>query len=389
MPLGINLHPCEYDHRRKPQDYLQEYTRLPLPVGAKARVVSTVVVHSHTHVCRKPWWWGLRTNIIERIGDGRFSGHHGLLINIWQFPQAGLHDAHPDESHPHSTTMSYHDTDLIAYLYAYDGSRVVTEMIRHCLDESGQAHLEEEPYHRGSRESTAAPESPSEPPPMRLELRFSSGPRTRAGFVFGAAKSCDFVLRRNAISNVHFAITFDECDRLIVRDLGSRNGTTVEYDGHGGKNRVGFQWIIGGADEVQNRAITVRPRRDIALLVDVNPFRLDVAHAERVALFRQGTANPDELLAGFDLSRRRTAVVSTAQTPVPTWILLTIEELGAGGFGRVERMWDVSTGRYYARKTPLRRLGNGPGDKERLRRWRREIDNMHALDHVSTLRQLQ
>lgn len=290
---------------------------------------------------------------------------------------------------PIPATMSYHDTDLIAYLYAYDGSRDVTEMIRQCLDESGQARPEDEPYHRGSRESTAAPDSPSEPPPMRLELRFSSAPRTRAGFVFGAAKSCDFVLRKNAISNAHFTITFDESNRLIVRDLGSRNGTTVEYDGHGGNNRVGFQWIIGGADEVQNKVITVKPRRDIALLVDVNPFRLDVAHAERVARFRQGTADPDELLAGFGLSRRRTAAASTAQTPVATWILLKIEELGAGGFGRVDRVWDVSTGRYYARKTPLKRLGDNPADKECLRKWRREIDNMHALDHVSVLHQLQ
>lgn len=279
--------------------------------------------------------------------------------------------------------MSYHDTDLIAYLYAYDGNHHVTEMIRESLNESVQAHPEEEPYHRGSRESTAAPESSS----MCLELRFSSGPRTKAGFVFGAAKSCDFVLRKSEISNVHFAITFDERDRLIVRDLGSKNGTTVEYDGFGGRNRIGFQWIIGGTAEVQNKAITVKPRRDIAMLIDVNPFTLDSSHAERVARFREGTAQPDELLAGFDLSRRRTAAASTAETPIPTRILLKLEELGVGGFGRVDRVWDVSTGRQYARKTPLRVLGNGSKDQKSLKRWRREIDNMRSVDHVSMLHQ--
>lgn len=89
-------------------------------------------------------------------------------------------------------------------------------------------------------QGTIQAKCPAEPPPIRLELRFSSGPRTTAGFVFGAAKSCDFVLKKNAVSNVYFTITFNKCNRLVIRNLSFKNSTTVKYNRSGRKNRVSF-----------------------------------------------------------------------------------------------------------------------------------------------------
>lgn len=53
----------------------------------------------------------------------------------------------------------------------------------------------------------------------------------------------------------------------------------------------------------------------------------------------------------LDFEYRRTAAVSAAQTPKAESILLEIKGLSAGVFGKVARMWDVSTGRDYTGET--------------------------------------
>lgn len=87
--------------------------------------------------------------------------------------------------------------------------------------------------------------------PGRLEFRFSHGPQTPRGFIFGRSEDCDVVLPHSpGLSSHHFALTFDEHDRLIIKDLGSRNGTEVTHDGQGKGKHSDFVWVVGG-DETQ------------------------------------------------------------------------------------------------------------------------------------------
>ena len=48
------------------------------------------------------------------------------------------------------------------------------------------------------------------------------------------------------LSYHHFALTFDNHNRLIVKDLGSLDGTEVIYDKQGKGKRSDFVWIVGG-----------------------------------------------------------------------------------------------------------------------------------------------
>lgn len=81
------------------------------------------------------------------------------------------------------------------------------------------------------------------------------------------------------------------------------------------------------------------------------------SHAFSRALRRQMSFR-----AASILNYGRTAAVSSAQTPKAQSLLLPLQNIGVGGFGKVIRMWDVSTGLNYARKTPLRALESSRRD---------------------------
>ena len=197
-----------------------------------------------------------------------------------------------------------------------------------------------------------------------LEVRFSKGPRTSAGLVFGTSRTCDVVLPKlRRISTRHFALTYkpsrsqDECYHLVTRDLGSSGGTEVTYDGEGAGRRHDFDWIINGFDHLERtKRIVVKLYEKIKFLIVVARFDVtSAAYVAGVKRFLQGAATPGGLMRGLGLrSGLATEGLTGAHTPVVKEpILVTVDDkAGFGGFGSLSRVWNVSTGEEYACKKP-------------------------------------
>jgi serine/threonine-protein kinase Chk2 len=299
------------------------------------------------------------------------------------------------QGYPYEDRLHYiRDADLIAQVYPYEDdnlflyARSAIENSSRCMPPRlPQQQQEEALQGRSSRESTLPPEDRNHPDTLPyLEVRFSHAPRTSSGLVFGTDQNiCDVVLPRiERISKRHFALTYknnfaDGCSRLIVRDLGSRHGTIVTYDRKGGKPRSEFDWILDGFDP-PNKTKTFIVRLHDNLKFRIVVARHDIispAYANNVERFRQGAANPQDLLHGLGLqSGPETERNSRAQTPVRHPILLQLGRIGYGGFGVVSRHWNVSTGEEYACKQPVDRKY----DREA---WEKEINIMGGISHVS------
>ncbi|KAK4137208.1 kinase-like protein, partial [Trichocladium antarcticum] len=237
----------------------------------------------------------------------------------------------------------------------------------------------------GDRESTQAPEDVDPDDYLDcLELRFSNGPRTSRGFVFGRDEKCDIVLAsqtRNASSH-HFAITFengfedtDKC-RLVLRDLNSTFGTAVQYAGRGGESRRGFRWILSDHAGVDDSDVVVQASLLLQFRIVVHIKEISHSLVRSVEHFLR--ERPAESLLA-DLGFRilpRTEAPTGAHTPKSGPILLSMGELGRGAFGVATRWWDVSTGREFARKRPLLQLC-----EEDRRAWREEAKLLRKLSH--------
>ncbi|KAL2256261.1 hypothetical protein VTK26DRAFT_1918 [Humicola hyalothermophila] len=262
------------------------------------------------------------------------------------------------------------DTDLIACLYPFvdneaDGEEA-TVVIKANKSRRVPARLtktKQPQLSRRSRESTPL-EQPHEEVPAYfchpgLELRFSRGPQTPYGFVFGRDKNSDIVLKYGiqSLSAYHFALTFNDHYRPIVKDLGSSNGTEVTYNKQGKGRRSGFVWIIGGHRIPQEKnaiVITINENLKFQIVVarhDINSPQ----YIDNVNRFRQGTANAENLFRRLDLhSRPQTERASRAHTPGTGPIVLR-KKLGEGTFGVVTYLWDVSTAEECALKELSRR----------------------------------
>jgi serine/threonine-protein kinase Chk2 len=199
------------------------------------------------------------------------------------------------------------DTDLIARVYPYKDDLLLLhaqnaiENSLRCMPPIQQR--EKAHQSRSSRESTESREDSDNTDTLPyLELRFSDPPRTSSGLVFGTDTNiCDVVLpnvKGMGISKRHFALTYknqfaDGCSRLIVRDLGSRHGTIVTYDGKGGTPRSEFDWIIDGF-RLPNETETLIVQLHETLMFQIIVARHDItspAYANNVERFYQGAAD--------------------------------------------------------------------------------------------------
>lgn len=288
------------------------------------------------------------------------------------------------------------DTDVIAQVLPYKDdllllhARTTIENSPRCVVPSRRLQQQEHnPQIRNSRESTVSRENEEDETSLPyLEIRFSQPPRSSSGLVFGTdERICDVVLpdiRGLGISKRHFALTYksqfpDGFSRLIIRDLASRHGTEVTYDGKGGKLRSDFDWILDGFVCVKNTdSIIVQLHEKVKFKIIVT--RQDIAsqsYINNVRRFHEGFTNPQGLLSGLDLeSGPQTERNTGTHTPVKHPILLPMGWVGKGGFGVVSRHWNVSTGEEYACKQPVSRSYD-------RRAWEKEINIMKAISHVS------
>ena len=241
-----------------------------------------------------------------------------------------------------------------------------------------------------SRENTPFPDEIEEQHAdvsHRLKLSFDKPPKDlRQGFVFGSDPDCDIRLvdRTNFqpqdrdkvqyISRKHFSVTFDEQRRVILRDT-STLGTSVSYDGQAEDEiRSHFTWIIFPGFETVKVKI---PAADISFAIQLGEHEHCEAQyfAKIDLLFPQRTRAAESGLTSrmqkVKVQSQSTSVApSGAQTPRRGPIYLLQEELGQGGFGKVYKVVDVSSGESYAGKAFF-----GP-------EWTREVAIMKKVEHV-------
>ncbi len=241
-----------------------------------------------------------------------------------------------------------------------------------------------------------APSRPTTPEGRTLDddpsyrVTFSSGTKTRMGFVVGSHPQCDFVVVSDgSVSAYHLAFQFDEEYRLVVKDLSSTRGTFVAYGEDKaayGENkaglRVGTGCILGGCRFTDDKAIVVNLADYSQLLIKIP--RRDISSPEyrnKVDRFRQGTNASPEALLVRDLqikSRVATAQPSNAATPLKERDMkILVSHLGQGNFATVSHYWNAETGKEFVEKTP-RNL-----DDYARRVWEEEANILRQIRHVS------
>ncbi|UNI14821.1 Non-specific serine/threonine protein kinase [Purpureocillium takamizusanense] len=281
------------------------------------------------------------------------------------------------------------DADLIARVYAVPhdqrhASTSIKSSSRYVAPANYGEHQVE--HGRHNRAATEPPEESNVPAHRnmpRLEIKFSDIPRTSHGIVFGCDPDSDVVLPNlKGISKHHFSLTFDDANRLIVRDWGSLLGTEVTYDAQGHGKRSNFRWIVGGDRNPEEKtSILIKVHGTVEFQVvaakhDVkSPQYIDNVHR-----FRQGTATAEDLFSDLDLPcRADTELPTGAHTPNRGEIHLR-KEIGEGSYGVVTHFWNVSDGSEYALKEPPARA-----IRKRLvnyDEWRKEARIMSQISHV-------
>ncbi|PGG98119.1 serine/threonine protein kinase [Blastomyces parvus] len=276
--------------------------------------------------------------------------------------------------------------DLVAVLHAYQRSPGAVATI--AASENAWLHIpprsQEEPLPPSLRSRDPTPELEEGEDEYSnyldheaLQLTFSHRPKNgNQGFCLGRDRSrCDIYIPTLAteyhISTQHFFLTFDNQNRLILRDR-SRNGTIVTYDGKGGKKRRNFRWILAGdpfANDVRKIVVRLNPQLQFIIIVSKAWMGHHPAqYISKVEQFRNElTASTEPFIGGLGLQSQ------TTTAPIK-------DPLGAGGFGTVTLRWDVSTGHEYACKKPHTL------DPQRLEYWEKEIRIMGQIKHENIVK---
>lgn len=284
------------------------------------------------------------------------------------------------------------DSDLIALVYPHNDHK---EQIGKAFSRSSYyvAPLvlptePRAPYAHSERGSTEPPDSLDVPDHYYLpciEVRFSNIPRSHHGIIFGTGPDSDVVLPNcKGVGYHQFTLTFDDTNRLIVKDWGSLIGTEVTYEGEGGGTRRGFQWIVGGDDVLlQKNIVLINLASNPPLQLRIVDNQHDSASSDyinKVRLFCQGSATAEDLFVKLDIPNRwETEWPTEAHTPGQGAIHLR-KKIGEGSFAVVTHFWNVSTGDEYALKEPSARA-----IRERravVANWKYEHHIMSQLSHV-------
>jgi hypothetical protein len=219
-----------------------------------------------------------------------------------------------------------------------------------------------------------------------LVLRFSHGAKTRHGVVAGCAPNVDLPLqKRPGVSRFHLAFTFDDKDRPIARDLGSLCGTRVIYDGEERERRSNFDYLLQGPGILGNKPPVLNVTGDVQFKVVVPPRDITSQdYIDRVARFRQGTADPEDLFASLVLRSAPGTQPPTGTHTAPRLSdgpALFEKKLSEGAFAVVTYVWNATTGEEYALKEPLEKFIKS--GQVITMDWKREAEVMGGISHVS------
>ncbi|CAJ2508627.1 Uu.00g136530.m01.CDS01 [Anthostomella pinea] len=234
------------------------------------------------------------------------------------------------------------------------------------------------------REATEQPDESDEiPDEPYLKIPFSKPPKTTSGYVAGCSLNSDLVLPKyKGVSWYHFALTFDNENCLVVRDLNSTVGTRVIYDTEAGERGHGIAWSTCGPALAKGKAPIIKVVGDLQFkLVVPNHDRTSKAYLDNVARFRKGSTTADDLFHDLKLlTRTQTELPTpTGETDTPgvkaPGPMFWKQALGKGVFAVVHYAWDVTTRREYALKEPRKDRGF---DKDA---WAKEAEMMKDISH--------
>ncbi|KAM3494445.1 hypothetical protein MY3957_002316 [Beauveria namnaoensis] len=197
-----------------------------------------------------------------------------------------------------------------------------------------------------------------------IEFGFDTVRSHTEGFLLGTDQTCDFRLPGGLkLSRKHVCITFDDKRRLVVEDLESTNGTAVSYSDQIPDRRRNFTWIIGGIDEVYEKAIVIhmgtRSNLHFRAFINYDIF-VDDDYASLIDQFRS------QMMANKDI-----AAMNPAPTPIPEPTLLHCI-VDKGTFGQVDWHLDMNTGDSHVVKTPV-------SEDYEPQKWENEVRIMTRL----------
>ncbi|KAL6701436.1 putative serine/threonine protein kinase [Trichoderma pleuroticola] len=293
------------------------------------------------------------------------------------------------------------DPDVYAYLFPIEGEDQEDILdaisdpqnrLRYVGSEQGVIHiLENRNFQHGQRKSTGEPKRREvllDKPYIRL--KFSDGAKTAHGVIMGWSPDCDIVLpRAKAVSGYHAALTFNENNHLVVRDLGSRFGTRVAYDEEKAQPGISMDWVVGGVDFVRDKMPILKITHKLQFqLIAVHHDIKSQQYIDNVAKFRQGTGDIADLAEFIKVRSYAATELPTsleARTPFlkPSDPAYWSRVLGSGSFGIVTHVFNTWTGEEYALKEPKNTSKTG----YRLEDWKKEVDIISNIqhDHIVTL----
>jgi hypothetical protein len=243
--------------------------------------------------------------------------------------------------------------------------------------------------HQSSLESVEREETPSTRPSspideIQLLLSFAEPPKDIAtGFILGSNSSTSDIIigsPKQGVSGRHFVISFNERGSIILQDI-SKLGSEVSYNSQPSNYRKRFAWMLPPGYE-----ISVKIDDRIRLLFEVvnhnDSFQEYNRHLDRY-LERSRSAVP--LLSNL----RVTSSTSTTATITPHPGLLNPQsagvglhqqpvyvldnQIGAGQFGQVFKVYDAATWEEYAAK-----------DIQTTEMMDKEVSTLKRLSHVRT-----
>lgn len=209
-----------------------------------------------------------------------------------------------------------------------------------------------------------------------LAIRFNQS-HGHDGVMFGSSESADiFLTDHRIISRNHCFITFDESNQLYLYDK-SQDGTRLRYDSTPvARRRRDFKWLLNTPQSLSGQLpLTLEITYEIMFKVVLQTYNTESQeYADLVSLFRGKVSSelprlPREAET-MHPSRNRTP-------PTQGGSVYLVKEVGEGAFGKVKRVWNVSTGEVYALKVPSWRDFT-PVDTQK---WTREIDIMKGNEH--------
>jgi hypothetical protein len=153
------------------------------------------------------------------------------------------------------------------------------------------------------------------PTEMALKLTFDNGPKGEHGFIFGTdAEVCDIVLPNlPGVSRQHCYISFDDQQRLILKDI-SRRGTAVWYDGSSTGDRPQGSWMLG------NGGTSGFPERVKKIVLDIQSIRFQIVVKEPSADLEAYTRRVDDFLKATTARQESTIASLVDLDPQPVFI---------------------------------------------------------------------